>query len=152
MELTIALSTHLQIAESDFAAHARIQASQLGQNLQAGARGAADSFNRFVEGPDAARFGAGEVARGAAGLRHHEPERKDFWDDFSSIRASQESVRKGGTPSASGAIGTAAMRTSTSMNVSGGAMTATGTAAAPAATAKQKVQDESGNGGWDDNW
>ena len=39
----------------------------MAQNVQRGTRGAADSFNRFVEGDG--RPGA-------------EPERKDFWDSF----------------------------------------------------------------------
>lgn len=81
------------LAQSDFAAQARLHAASLGQNLQAGARGAADSFTRFVEGPDDA----------SPARRRQEPERKDFWDEFSSIAS--DSNRK-----PAGAIGTAAMK------------------------------------------
>lgn len=83
-----------------------MQAANWGQNLQAGARGAADSFNRFVEGED------GGPQRSRA-----EPERRDFWDDFSSL-ASEERVNAGAghghghqrSGSRSDVIGTAAMR------------------------------------------
>lgn len=104
-----------------------MQASHFGQNLNAGARGAAESFNHFVEGPD--------DLRATAVQRQHEPERKDFWDDFSSLAASQDNRRS--TPS--GAIGTAAMKNS------GGGVGAT----ASSTTAAQRKDD---SGGWDDNW
>ncbi|KAJ5689057.1 hypothetical protein N7462_003449 [Penicillium macrosclerotiorum] len=91
--------TAKQLAESDFAAQARVQAASWGQNLQTGVRGAADSFNRFVEGTDEDRTGRTRV----------EPERRDFWDDFSSIGA-QERAGHQRSGSRSGVIGTAAMR------------------------------------------
>lgn len=79
-----------------------MQAANWGQNLQAGARGAADSFNRFVEGEDA------RPQRSRA-----EPERREFWDDFSSLALQEQANASAGhqrSGSHSGAIGTAAMR------------------------------------------
>ena len=61
-----------QIAASDLASQARAAALQAGQGIQSGAKGAAESINKFVEGHDG----------GAAGRRNAEPERKDFWDSF----------------------------------------------------------------------
>ncbi|KAJ6130648.1 hypothetical protein N7512_003428 [Penicillium capsulatum] len=133
--------TAKQLAESDFAAQARVQAANWGQNLQAGARGAADQFNRFVEGEEEGRQGA---ARSRI-----EPERRDFWDDFSSL-ASEERTGHGRSGSRSDAIGTAAMRK--------------GPAPAPSATADSTVPSgvEHGEKGtsstakakddWDDSW
>ena len=47
-----------------------------GATLQSGAKGAAESFNKFVESQD-------EHAGNPAGnKRNAEPERKDFWDNF----------------------------------------------------------------------
>jgi ADP-ribosylation factor GTPase-activating protein 1 len=82
----------------------------MGQNIQVGARGAADSFNRFVEGEGE---GHDEAARG----RGPAPERKDFWDDFAALGAPQsdldsqsQSQSHRRATSRSSAIGTAAMR------------------------------------------
>lgn len=139
-----------QLAESDFAAQARQHAAQLGQNIQVGARGAADSFNRFVEGSDAP-----STRRARA-----EPERKDFWDDFASLGA-QDNHRR--NTSRSGALGTTAMKpgpgasssatASTSVSSSSGSApigsgTGTGRGASPT-PASRKSQDD---GAWDDNW
>ncbi|KAK1145732.1 Zn finger-containing GTPase- Activating Protein for ARF [Aspergillus melleus] len=133
--------TAKSLAESDFAAQARVHASTFGQNLQTGARGAADQFNRFVEGPEESR------RRG-----REEPERKDFWDDFSSL-GNEENHRR--TASRSSAIGTSAMKPSTTSSPAGAPATATTTAGAGAggsstktAPAGRKSQDE----GWDENW
>lgn len=105
-----------QLAESDFAAQARIQASQLGQNLQVGARDAADRFNRFVEGD----------APGAGGAqRRAQLERQDFWDDFSAV--GEQAARQ---KRQSGAIGTAAMRNTPTTSAAGARVSAT----APTAT------------------
>ncbi|OKL57529.1 hypothetical protein UA08_07091 [Talaromyces atroroseus] len=90
--------TAKSLAESDFAAQARLQASQLGQNFQTGARDAAERFNRFVEGDT---FGDQQ--------RRYQPERQDFWDDFSA--AGEQSVRQ---KRQSGAIGTATMKSTPS--------------------------------------
>ncbi|KAL3474564.1 zinc finger protein gcs1 [Aspergillus californicus] len=129
--------TAKQLAASDFAAQARQHATHLGQNIQVGARGAADSFSRFVEGtddPNGSRRG-GRV----------EPERKDFWDDFNSL-AEEESHRR--TVSKSGALGTAAMKpTATGSSAAGSG--AGSTPAGTPAPASKKSQDE---GAWDDNW
>ena len=114
-----------QLAESDFAAQARTQAMAMGQNIQVGARGAADSFNRFVEGPEYAA--------------RQEPERKDFWDHFSSLASQQDSSHNRSTSRGS-AIGTAAMK--------GPPSSSTGTGANTSSTGTAKGQDD----GWDDNW
>ncbi|KAL3432131.1 hypothetical protein BDV09DRAFT_174815 [Aspergillus tetrazonus] len=142
--------TAKSLAESDFAAQARQHAAQLGQNIQVGARGAADSFNRFVEGSDAP-----STRRARA-----EPERKDFWDDFASLGA-QDNHRR--NTSRSGALGTTAMKpgpgasssatASTSVSLSSGSVpvgsgTGTGRGASPT-PASRKSQDD---GAWDDNW
>ncbi|QKX60984.1 uncharacterized protein TRUGW13939_08130 [Talaromyces rugulosus] len=87
--------TAKSLAESEFAAQARLQAAQLGQNLQTGAKGAADQFNRFVEGPDA-----------PGTQRRYQPERQDFWDDLSSLGEQKTNQQK----RQSGSIGTTALR------------------------------------------
>ncbi|KAL5342876.1 hypothetical protein BJX70DRAFT_238626 [Aspergillus crustosus] len=140
--------TAKSLADSDFAAQARQHASLFGQNIQVGARGAADSFTRFVEGPNdpGARRGRGNA----------EPERKDFWDDFNSL-AGEESHRR--NASRSGALGTAAMKPtapgvadagSGATPLGSGTAAAAGRGASPAraGTAPRKTQD----GDWDDNW
>ncbi|PYI15902.1 zinc finger protein gcs1 [Aspergillus violaceofuscus CBS 115571] len=123
------------IAESDFAAQARLQASQLGQNLQTGARGAADHFHRFVEGQDEAAAAA--AARRERGRTGAEPERKDFWDSFSAL-GEQDNHRR--TASRSSAIGTAAMKPAT---------TSASSATSGTGTGRKNLED---NSGWDDNW
>lgn len=80
----------------------------MGQNVQRGARGAADSFNRFVEGT------------GAEHESKVDPDKKDFWDSFGSPTEDSPPVRVMGAPSGGGmaggtakkpsAIGTAAMK------------------------------------------
>ncbi|EXJ62300.1 hypothetical protein A1O7_02734 [Cladophialophora yegresii CBS 114405] len=69
--------TAKNIAASDFASQAQKAAMAAGQGLSTGARGAAQSFNKFVEGQD-------ERASSSAASRERdvEPERKDFWDSF----------------------------------------------------------------------
>ncbi|KAF5860341.1 Zn finger-containing GTPase- Activating Protein for ARF [Aspergillus alliaceus] len=128
------------IAESDFAAQARQHATQLGQNIQVGARGAAGQFQRFVEGPD----------ENTAARRRVEPERKDFWDDFSAL-GQEENHRR--NVSRSSAIGTAAMKPGPS---STSAQFATTSSAAPsgasttgnnASSTTAKEKDE-----WDNDW
>ncbi|OJJ48915.1 hypothetical protein ASPZODRAFT_129244 [Penicilliopsis zonata CBS 506.65] len=133
------------IAESDFAAQARVQASQFGQTFQAGARGAADSFNRFVEGePDDHRSSYGP----AGGRRRAEPERKDFWDDFSTIgeQEARRAAAAGGTAASSGAIGTAAMRKG------GGPSVATTAGAGVSSNPSLASKGKDDGGGWDENW
>ena len=82
-------------------------AANLAQNVQKGTKGAADQFNRFVEG------GAGGENEKVA------PEKKDFWDSFGEPEAGSSSNAAAGggggsfAPAAekkSSAIGTAAMR------------------------------------------
>lgn len=112
--------------------------------MQAGARGAADQFNRFVEGED---------GRPAGQSSRVEPERKDFWDDFSSLGGQDQQPsghRRGG--SRSGVVGTAAMRKAPG---SGSSLAHGETATAPsgvetesgAASSNAKGKDD-----WDDNW
>ncbi|CAG8886713.1 unnamed protein product [Penicillium nalgiovense] len=134
------------LAESDFAAQARVHASTLGQNLQTGVRGAADQFNKFVEGED---------GRGDGRRNRVEPERRDFWDDFSSVgdqetsnhrrSASQRSQR-------SDVVGTAAMRkgpTASSL-----ANSTPGLSGADKGESKNTTASTTGKGKdeWDDNW
>lgn len=83
-----------QLASTDFAAQARNAALAAGSGIQSGAKGAAESINKFIEGQD-------EKASAVAGSRKAEPERKDFWDTFGA--PSEQSK-----PSSS--IGTSAMR------------------------------------------
>ena len=92
----------MQIASSDFAAQARNAALQAGQGIQSTARGAAESFNKFVEGQEGS---------GAAGRRNVEPERKDFWDSFGAS-ANAEPLK----PSS---IGTSAMKSGSGGTASG---------------------------------
>ncbi|KNG82381.1 hypothetical protein ANOM_008911, partial [Aspergillus nomiae NRRL 13137] len=95
-------------------------------NCPSRARGAAGHFQRFVEGPD----------ENNAGRRRAEPERKDFWDDFSTL-AQEDSHRR--NASRSSAIGTAAMKPGPTPSPSA----ATGNA--PSTTAKEKDD-------WDNDW
>ncbi|KAK2766072.1 Zn finger-containing GTPase- Activating Protein for ARF [Arachnomyces sp. PD_36] len=132
--------TAKQIAESDFAAQARNTATHLGQNIQTGALGAAEQFNRFVEGSDNPHASRSHQQR-----QRVEPERKDFWDDFAALGEERStgagglSARRGqgsssGGGSRSGAIGTAAMKKGGS---SGGGLSGTGGGK---------------KDGWDDDW
>ena len=82
-----------QIAAADLAAQARSAALAAGQGIQSGAKGAADSLSKFVEGQD-------ERAGQVAGRKQAEPERKDFWDSFG--------VEK--EPAKPSSIGTSAMK------------------------------------------
>lgn len=134
----------MQLAESDFAAQARAQATNWGQNLQTGVRGAADQFNRFVEGDD------GRPARSRV-----DPEHRDFWDDFSSL--GDERPGNGNSHQRSGSrsdvIGTAAMRkgpaTSSRANSSTPAET---TAPSGKEGAEGGASTAKGKDDWDDNW
>ncbi|MCJ1410837.1 Zn finger-containing GTPase- Activating Protein for ARF [Ptychographa xylographoides] len=87
--------TAQKLAEADLATQARMTAAAVAQNVQKGTKGAADQFNKFVEG-------AGDG--GSPGRDAVQPEKKDFWDSFGSPATS------GGPPKKSSAIGTAAMR------------------------------------------
>lgn len=140
--------TAKQLADSEFAAQARVQAANWGQNLQAGARGAADQFNRFVEGDE------GDPPRSRV-----EPERRDFWDDFSSLasqeRAGQQGHQRSG--SRSGVIGTAAMRkgpaNSSLANSSTPAETTASSGVEGAESGAAKGKDgKDAKDDWDDNW
>lgn len=109
------LSTdNTQLAEGDLAEKARIAATQVGQNIQAGTRTAAESLNRLVEGeghsasaassdPEKRDFwdGFGAQPKGPPA------EKKDFWDSFSAH--TEEHARNTGAPTNS-SIGTSAMK------------------------------------------
>lgn len=84
-----------QLAASDLAAQARNAALAAGQGIQTGVKGAAENFNKFVEGQD-------DRAGAAASKRRVEPEKKDFWDSFGQ---SSEPA-----PSKPSSIGTSAMK------------------------------------------
>ena len=122
----------------------------MGQNLQVGVRGAADQFNRFVEGSEDGRAG-GQRSR-------VEPERKDFWEDFSSL-ASQEAAghRHGG--SRSDVIGTTAMRKgpATSSSLGTSSTSAAETTTAPSGlevsdSGAASTTNAKGKEDWDENW
>lgn len=112
--------------------------------MQTGVRGAADHFNRFVEGED------GRVD----GQRSRvEPERRDFWDDFSSL-GDQEAPnhRRSGSQRSqrSDVVGTAAMRKGPAASSFANSTPAASGAEADSKngpSAPGKAKDE-----WDDNW
>lgn len=103
-------------------------AQTAGTTIQSGARGAAESFNKFVEGQD-------ERTGSVASRRAVEPERKDFWDSFGEPLAAAAPTTK---PQSS-TIGTSAMR--------GGGGAAGGAAATGAPASKPGKED-----GWGDDW
>ena len=92
-----------QLAEADLATQARLTAAAVAQNVQKGTKGAAEQFNKFVEGS-----GEGGSSQRAAVA----PEKKDFWDSFGAPAAnrSQSPLAGGSTTKKSSAIGTAAMK------------------------------------------
>lgn len=94
-----------------------------GQGISTGARGAADSFNKFVEGQD-------NAAAAAATSRKAEPERKDFWDSFGQSELTRTTSGGGGNSS----IGTSAMKKTTSNT--------------PVANPPKKTKED----GWGDDW
>lgn len=116
------------------AARAQVAAAEASRNLQTGVRGAHDSFNRFVEGPS-------EGGSASHQPRRFEPERKDFWDEFSSIGTQH---KRNSSTSSSGAIGTATMKKSTS---GGSSSLARSSSTKSMGAGKKKEEDD-----WDDNW
>jgi ADP-ribosylation factor GTPase-activating protein 1 len=90
-----------QLAEADLATQARLTAAQLAKTAQSGAKGAADGFNRFVEGSD----GSGTGSRRAVPI---DESKKDFWDSFGKPTEPKPS-----------AIGTAAMRGNGTQSMAG---------------------------------
>jgi len=85
-----------QVAESDFAAQARITAAQVAKNAQVASKNAADGFNRFVEGNGG--------PQGSSRTVPIDESKKDFWDSFAEAGNSRPSaigtsaVRKTGGP------------------------------------------------------
>jgi len=95
--------TAQKLAEADLAAQARVTAAQLAKTAQTGARGATDSFNRFVEG-------SGDGGSGGYRRTPIDETKKDFWDSFGKPAESESS-----------SIGTAAMKkTSSNGGMAGG--------------------------------
>jgi ADP-ribosylation factor GTPase-activating protein 1 len=76
--------------------------------VQKGTKGAAEQFNRFVEG-------AGDN-RASASRTNLEPEKKDFWDSFGGAgsTAGERAPLAGSTPKKSSTIGTSAVKGSSS--------------------------------------
>jgi ADP-ribosylation factor GTPase-activating protein 1 len=138
-----------------------VQATNWGQNFQTSARSAADQFNRFVEGDDGGHGrGSGNgngvgSGPGSAARSNVDPERRDFWDDFSSIGAQQQQQQEMSghqrSGSRSGVIGTAAMRkgpTPAASSLSNETTAPSGVEQAEAPTkSKPKEKDD-----WDENW
>ena len=71
------------------------------QNVQKGTKGAAEQFNKFVEGAG----DSGGLAKGIV-----EPEKKDFWDSFGSPINNRAPGTGSSTMKKSSTIGTAAMK------------------------------------------
>ncbi|MCJ1421123.1 Zn finger-containing GTPase- Activating Protein for ARF [Xylographa parallela] len=95
--------TRLLLAEADLATQARLTATAVAQNVQKGTKGAAEQFNKFVEG-------AGDSGASERGIV--EPEKKDFWDSFGSPTNERNMGAGSGAAKKSSAIGTAAMKSS----------------------------------------
>ncbi|KAL8792489.1 MAG: hypothetical protein Q9195_004945 [Heterodermia aff. obscurata] len=89
--------TAQKIAEADLTTQARQTALSVGQSIQTGTKGAADSLNKFID--------EGGSSGGGRGAKSVEPERRDFWDSFGAAAPETTTTKKAG-----GAIGTAAMR------------------------------------------
>jgi len=104
-----------KLSESDFAAQARAAAAKAAMSAQAGAKTAQQGFSRFVEGPSTGGYRSVPM----------DEDKREFWDNFSSIADKQ----------ASSSIGTAAMG-------KGGMGTTRGGAAPPPS---KSAKDE-----WDD--
>jgi len=81
------------LAETDLAAQARITAAQVAKGAQAGAKGAAEGFNRFVEGSDGKRSVPIDESK------------KDFWDSFADAGAQPKAQ-----PQPRGAVGTSSIK------------------------------------------
>ncbi|GAM87334.1 hypothetical protein ANO11243_053570 [Dothideomycetidae sp. 11243] len=77
-----------KLSESDFAKQAQMTAGQLGQTIQQGTRGAADSLTRFVEGDE--RLGTSRPGNKPG----PEAEKRDFWDSFGAPPAGPASDKK----------------------------------------------------------
>lgn len=87
--------------QSDIQTQARLTAASLAQNIQTGTKGAAEQFNRFIEGDNdgfpssetgnattGPRAGTGgRRAGGGGGNATFEPDRRDFWDSFGEEKA-----------------------------------------------------------------
>lgn len=99
---TVDANVSFQLAEADLATQARLTAAAVAQNVQKGTKGAAEQFNKFVEG----------TGEGGSQQRAAEPEKKDFWDSFGAPAAnrSQSPLAGGSTTKKSSTIGTAAMK------------------------------------------
>lgn len=90
VQISRAILTSTQIVEADIGTQARLAAAQVAKTAQYGAKGATDTFNRFVEG------------EGSSSTRRVpiDESKRDFWDSFG----------KPAEAAGPSAIGTAAMR------------------------------------------
>jgi len=112
--------TAKQLAESDFAAQARIAAEKAAKAAQAGTKTAQEGFNRFVEGPSSGGYKSVPM----------DDSKRAFWDDFSSVADQRKRE--------SSSIGTSALGSSSSRSGTGGS-------AAQAPPSSKQGKDE-----WDD--
>lgn len=127
-----------------------MQAASWGQNLQTGVRGAADQFNRFVEGED------GRPTRSRV-----DPDHRDFWDDFSTLGEERQANVNGNgngnrhqrSGSRSDVIGTAAMRKGpTSTPLANSTIPAEASATSGKEGTETGAATTKGKDDWDDNW
>lgn len=71
------LISRWQIAESDFAAQARVAAANAAKAAQAGTKTASEGLTRFVEGPSGSGY---KPVRS----ENFDESKRAFWDDFAS--------------------------------------------------------------------
>lgn len=81
--------TAQKIAQSDLQTQARLTAASLAQNIQTGTKGAAEQFNKFIEGGNDPSSSSATAATSKAGIGGRrpgnaavDPDRRDFWDSF----------------------------------------------------------------------
>jgi ADP-ribosylation factor GTPase-activating protein 1 len=90
-----------QIASSDFAAQASKAAAVAGQGIQSGAKGAAQQFNKFVEGSNTT----------SDAPTSPDPDKRDFWDSFGQ---SGDGNKRTSGAGGSGSLGTGILKKTTS--------------------------------------
>ncbi|KAL8839306.1 MAG: hypothetical protein Q9176_004486 [Flavoplaca citrina] len=71
-----------KLAESDLTHQARLTATHVASNIQAGSKNAAEQFNRFVEDSGSPHHSSHPINTNAKSTTAPEPERRDFWDSF----------------------------------------------------------------------
>lgn len=112
--------------------------------MQTGVRGAADQFNRFVEGED---------GRADGQRTRVEPEHRDFWDNFSSL-SDQATHRRSGSQRSqrSDVVGTAAMRKGPTLANSTPGPSGLESSESRKPTSAPPQGKSQGKDEWDDNW